>query len=82
MFRKRILSLLALLTCLAGAFPCTAAEVDCDTTYCFTAGDFSGEEALSGICITGLPAPETGGFVNERQKEGHWPSLCLFSIIR
>lgn len=60
MFRKRILSLLALLTCLVGAFPCAAAEVDCDTTYCFTAGDFSGEEALSGICITGLPEPETG----------------------
>ena len=60
MFRKRIFSLLALLACLAGTFSCAAAEVDCDTTYCFTAGDFSGEEPLSGICITGLPEPETG----------------------
>jgi len=60
MFRKRFLSAVALLACLAGGFRCAAAEVDCDTTYCFTAGDFSGEEALSGICVTGLPEPETG----------------------
>lgn len=37
-----------------------AAEVDCDTTYCFTAQDFSQEEQLAGICITQLPQPETG----------------------
>jgi len=37
-----------------------AAEVDCDATYCFTAQDFSEEEALRGICITGLPDPGTG----------------------
>ena len=36
-----------------------AAQVDCDTTYCFTPQDFS-EEALRGICITELPSPETG----------------------
>ena len=59
MFRKYIFPVLALLACLAGSFRCAAAEVDCDATYCFTPGDFS-EEALSGICIVGLPAPETG----------------------
>lgn len=38
-----------------------AAEVDCDATYCFTAQDFSqAEEPLRGICITGLPDPQTG----------------------
>ena len=37
-----------------------AAEVDCDATYCFTAGDFSPEENLKGICVTGLPDSSTG----------------------
>ena len=37
-----------------------AAEVDCDATYCFTATDFSPEENLKGICITGLPDSNTG----------------------
>lgn len=38
-----------------------AAQVDCDAVYCFTAQDFSGEEEpLRGICITGLPDPQTG----------------------
>jgi len=41
--------------------PALAAEVDCDTAYCFAAGDFSeGEEPLVGICITGLPHSSTG----------------------
>ena len=37
-----------------------AAEVECDSTYCFTASDFSGEEQIIGICITQLPDPHTG----------------------
>ena len=37
-----------------------AAEVDCDATYCFTATDFSQEENLKGICITGLPDSNAG----------------------
>ena len=45
------------LSLLAGSV--LAAEVDCDATYCFSAGDFS-QETLTGICITGLPSPETG----------------------
>ena len=61
MFRKRILCLAAAVCCLvslgAGA---SAAEVDCDGVYCFSAGDFSGEEALAGICITGLPDASVG----------------------
>ena len=37
-----------------------AAEVDCDASYCFTATDFSQEENLQGICVTGLPDSSTG----------------------
>lgn len=37
-----------------------AAEVDCDTTYCFTAADFSQDDSLKGICITQLPDAATG----------------------
>ncbi len=51
---------LALVLSLAGGV--WAAEVDCDTVYCFSSGDFSTtqEEALTGICITGLPEPQSG----------------------
>ena len=38
----------------------SAAEVECDATYCFSAADFSAEEELAGICITGLPEAEAG----------------------
>ena len=55
----RILCLALCLCCLMGlcgtAF---AAEVDCDAVYCFSSEDFG--EKLRGICITGLPQPETG----------------------
>ena len=58
----RVLSLC--LVCLlmpAVAGQVCAAEVDSDTAYCFTSADFqSGEEPLSGICITGLPESHTG----------------------
>jgi len=62
MFRNRFACLALALVCLllpgAGAL---AAEVDCDATYCFTSADFStAEDALSGICITGLPDAQTG----------------------
>lgn len=57
MFRKQLLCLVLAAVCMI----CTvgAAEVDCDTTYCFTQSDFSDEE-LAGICITDLPDPQTG----------------------
>ena len=60
MFRSCFLWLLTLLMALAGPV-CTAeaAEVDCDSVYCFSGEDFSGEMPVTGICITGVP--EKGG---------------------
>lgn len=46
---------LALAVCWLLCLPVTAAEVDSDSVYCFSAEDFSQEEALTGICITSLP---------------------------
>ncbi len=61
MFRKRFVCLLAVAACLLSlGTAALAVEVDCDAAYCFTAEDFSGEEMLVGICITGLPAPSSG----------------------
>jgi VCBS repeat-containing protein len=61
MFRKQILWLLLILACVAGVIGMAyAAEVDCDSSYCFSSGDFSDDEALTGICITGLPDIKTG----------------------
>ena len=58
---KKTLSLalgLAMLLGVAGT--ALAAEVSCDGIYCFSAGDFAGEETLRGVCITGLPEPGAG----------------------
>lgn len=61
MFRTKLFGLLAALCCLLGlAVPAAAAEVDSGQVYCFSAGDFSGEEAITGICITGLPEDSLG----------------------
>ena len=60
MFRKQYLCLLLAVCCAVGGVGiASAAEVDCDTTYCFTQEDFA-EDQLAGICITGLPDAETG----------------------
>ncbi len=60
MFRKQTLCLLLATVCLVGCVgAASAAEVDCDSTYCFTQEDFS-ENQLAGICITGLPDAQTG----------------------
>lgn len=59
MFRKQLLCLLLALCCGVTALAATAAEVDCDSTYCFSQEDFSDGD-LQGICITGLPDPATG----------------------
>ena len=61
----RVLSLtLACVLMLGLAEPVLAAEVDSDAAYCFTSADFqSGEEPLSGICITGLPESHTGSVI-------------------
>ena len=61
MFRTRFLALLLALCCVpALTGRAAAAEVDCDSVYCFTAEDFSGEPALLGICITELPDRDAG----------------------
>lgn len=54
-----IVSLACAAVCLMG-MGVAAAEVDCDAVYCFTDQDFSQQEQVSGICITGLPDPKTG----------------------
>ena len=59
MFRKQLLCLLLALVCGVTALAVTAAEVDCDSTYCFSQEDFSDGD-LKGICITGLPDPARG----------------------
>ena len=38
--------------------PALAAEVDCDSVYCFSGADF--QEEVVGICITDLPDPGAG----------------------
>ncbi len=60
MFYKRLISLLAAACCVLGlCVGVSAAEVDCDSVYCFTAEDFSSGE-LTGICITALPDASAG----------------------
>ena len=61
MKRKPIFrAMLALLCASLLAGSAAAAQVECDATYCFSAADFSTEEELAGICITGLPDASAG----------------------
>ena len=61
MFRTRFLSAFTALLCLGGSvLPAVAAQMDCDSVYCFSAEDFSVEAPLTGICITGLPEANMG----------------------
>ncbi len=61
MFRNRILAMLTALLLVNGIVgTASAAEVDCDSVYCFSPEDFSGEEGLAGICITDLPDRDVG----------------------
>lgn len=61
MFRVRFISLLlAAMMLLSLGCAAYAAEVDCDAVYCFSSDDFSADEPLAGICITGLPEADTG----------------------
>lgn len=61
MFSKPIIRTFAITLCLLGLCGSVAAlEVNCDSTYCFSAEDLSPDEPLAGICITGLPDAETG----------------------
>ena len=51
----------ALLGCiLTLGMPVLAAEVDCDSIYCFSGSDFDSDEALAGVCITDLPDAAAG----------------------
>ena len=61
MNRTRLAALLAALVCMVSfAMPAAAAEVSCDSIYCFSSGDFSREEGLTGICVTSLPDASSG----------------------
>jgi len=61
MLRIRFVCLLLVLACLIPlGIGATAAEVDCDATYCFSATDFDSDENLAGVCITKLPDPAHG----------------------
>jgi len=60
MNRRILTAFAAVLLCCAAAFPASATQVESDTVYCFTNADFSPEQTLSGICITGLPDPRSG----------------------
>lgn len=58
MFAKRILALALSCALLLPAGFALAAEVDCDSTYCFSGEEFG--QALTGVCIIGLPASDAG----------------------
>ena len=58
---RRILTVLAAaVLCCTAAFPAAAAQVESDSVYCFAGTDFSGDETLSGICLTDLPDADVG----------------------
>lgn len=52
-----ICALLCVIGCVPFAF---AAEVDCDSVYCFSPEDFSSKGPVLGICVTQLPDPAIG----------------------
>ena len=68
MLRMRMFASATALCCLLGVrLSASAAQVECDSVYCFTAGDFSGEE-MTGICITALPEDGLGTFLLGRRE--------------
>ena len=61
MFCKKKLALtLALLAAVGAPAAAWAAEVECDSIYCFTQQDFSQDDTLTGVCITHLPPASAG----------------------
>ena len=58
--KSMLCALLGVLCVCSMALGAAALEVECDTTYCFSASDFAAEEELTGICITQLPAASAG----------------------
>lgn len=59
-FKRFFCALGAVLLMSALPLGANAAQVECDAVYCFAASDFSAEENLTGICITGLPDASAG----------------------
>ena len=58
-YRSRVVRAAVAICCVAAlCLPVLAADVDCDSVYCFTGDDF--QEEVVGICVTGLPEPATG----------------------
>ncbi len=61
MFSKKLFCLLLSgILALGSAGAALAAEVESGSVYCFSGSDFSSEEGLTGVCITGLPDPASG----------------------
>lgn len=61
MFRPKIICMLLCLSIAAGLVgSAVAAQVESDAVYCFQSGDFSSDETMVGICITGLPDSHLG----------------------
>lgn len=59
MFQTRFASLFLAVCCVFGLIgSVSAAEVDSGSVYCFSAGDFSGENTVVGICLTQVPRKE------------------------
>lgn len=62
MFQTRFASLFLAVCCAFGLIgSVSAAEVDSGSVYCFSAGDFSGENTVVGICLTEVP--QKGGTI-------------------
>lgn len=60
-FKKYIsLALVLTLALCLGAGAAKAAEVECDSVYCFSSLDFSENPELAGVCITQLPDSRMG----------------------
>ena len=59
-FKKTLSLALAAILALCAAGTALAAEVECDSVYCFSSGDFADDTQLQGICITGLPEANAG----------------------
>ena len=59
-FKPLFRVLTAVLCVSALALSAAAVQVECDAAYCFSSSDFSAEEKLAGICITGLPDAAAG----------------------
>lgn len=60
MLRTTVAFVTALTCMLCLAVPGDAVELEAGSVYCFGAGDFSREEAITGICITGVPEESLG----------------------